>query len=1062
MPKVCGNPEWAEWVQELADRAEERGEKSSQTYKRAANALKSCPLPFTHPDDALQLVGVGPKIVQYLVGKVKAKCEKEGLPMPDRITSPARPRVQKATKKKRPSAASSDGEVDPREARRQRLTKGNPALPPPGAIAFQAHPDGHEWNKPLPGQKTGEAPRAAAAGSDPEDDEEAGAEKGKGKGKGKAREYIPRQNSGAYAILLSLYKNASYDEPQSWTTKSKIIEDGQEYSNTPFETGTAVRGGQVQGGQSFTYSAWSGMKTLTGKDLVVSDNKRPAKFALTPAGYALAEKLAPSADIVVHARPPTSSAGHPSSSGPNPPSSSGPAPGPSRPGFPGLGRSLGSTSASATTSGPSVGRSSFHASAPRQRQHTPPLFLEDPLPRANGAGDGDEDPEFQAQMRAALELSRRESTAALSSERDDLFEGGARNGNGSTSSRGLDGRKAASGIYAATAKQAVAAPIVKNVDTAFGYFYLTEDDARTLRRDEAETSQTDDGADLLFRIEYRAAQDLHPMVRGLKKVAHLTRSEPLPGGMTKSGYIRERVSNLIAPGFPQKIRAAAAATNGAEKEKAIEADPMSSLLGGYKAPEKRSKEAMYAAPPQVRHLGGAGADLGTKRGATSVANVLARFNPTAAAGIADDPPVAPAASSSRLPTHRPAPAPAAVGSSPKRPRLSASSILADAPRATSSTSTQKPLFASFDAPAASFAASASNGGPVINRHPLDPVRDHVSSTSYTFTPFSPIVWPAGSFRVYLVVDSREGTREHGKRVELCEKIEREGVRVDGKMMPLGDMIWVAKKVDPATGRPTGGDDVVLDAIVERKRLDDLCTSIIDGRYVGQKFRLKDSGISHRIYLVEKYDVAAQYEKFGKQIWTCKSQLQVNDGFLVHESANMADTINWLKKRTQVMSEMYESQDLHVIPDSHIDRTSYLSLQQHLRQRSPATVHHTTYSSFCALNRPDAALTLRTQWASMIQRVSGVSAEKAVQFLGRWETPRQFWEEACGHELEVERENEALEAAAAGAKGKRQPKKRKAEDFVFEELDDGGTRGIKGKLGAKIWELFMAEGERYAS
>lgn len=327
------------------------------------------------------------------------------------------------------------------------------------------------------------------------------------------------------------------------------------------------------------------------------------------------------------------------------------------------------------------------------------------------------------------------------------------------------------------------------------------------------------------------------MVRGLKKVAHLTRSEPLPGGMTKSGYIRERVSNLIAPGFPQKIRAAAAATNGAEKEKAIEADPMSSLLGGYKAPEKRSKEAMYAAPPQVRHLGGAGADLGTKRGATSVANVLARFNPTAAAGIADDPPVAPAASSSRLPTHRPAPAPAAVGSSPKRPRLSASSILADAPRATSSTSTQKPLFASFDAPAASFAASASNGGPVINRHPLDPVRDHVSSTSYTFTPFSPIVWPAGSFRVYLVVDSREGTREHGKRVELCEKIEREGVRVDGKMMPLGDMIWVAKKVDPATGRPTGGDDVVLDAIVERKRLDDLCTSIIDGRYVGQKVRL---------------------------------------------------------------------------------------------------------------------------------------------------------------------------------------------------------------------------------
>lgn len=47
------------------------------------------------------------------------------------------------------------------------------------------------------------------------------------------------------------------------------------------------------------------------------------------------------------------------------------------------------------------------------------------------------------------------------------------------------------------------------------------------------------------------------------------------------------------------------------------------------------------------------------------------------------------------------------------------------------------------------------------------------------------------------------------------------------------MLWVARRVD-ASGRPTGKDDVVLDAIVERKRLDDLCTSIKDGRYTEQK------------------------------------------------------------------------------------------------------------------------------------------------------------------------------------------------------------------------------------
>ena len=104
---------------------------------------------------------------------------------------------------------------------------------------------------------------------------------------------------------------------------------------------------------------------------------------------------------------------------------------------------------------------------------------------------------------------------------------------------------------------------------------------------------------------------------------------------------------------------------------------------------------------------------------------------------------------------------------------------------------------------------------------------------------------------------------------------------------------------------------------------------------------------------------------------------------------------------------------------------------------------------------------------MIQRVSGVGAEKAVQFLGRWETPRAFWEDTKRHEAEVEAENRRLDLVESdvvlgdNGKGKGKPKKvkrAKAEDYVFAELDDGGTRGIQGKLGAKIWELFRTEGK----
>ncbi|BGP39551.1 Crossover junction endonuclease mus81 [Rhodotorula kratochvilovae] len=1047
MPKPQpGNPDWARWVDELAQRSEERGEKSSQTYKRAAASLHSCPIPFSHPDEALQLKGVGPKIVQYLVGKIRDQCEKDGLPMPDRVPSPSRPRKAPTTKKKRPSLdVPSSDEFDPREARRQRTTKTDLDAP---RVQFQAHPDGHAWNEPP--SEDGPAPRGGKGKGKAK-------EKEKEKAPPKPREYLPRQNSGAYAILLALYQCASADEPESWTTKSRIMEVGQDYSSTPFDQGTANRGGQAQAGQSFTYTAWAGMKTLQTKELVITDNKRPAKYALTAAGYALGEKLAPSAGIALHARVPTSSsAAHPSSSG------ACPLPGSSA--FPGRGNALGGS-----TSGPRpaahVG-SSIHA-APARRRASSPLFAfsdyDDGAPSGDEGEDPAEDADFRAQMRRALELSRRES-AGLSSDPAAAAAGGAGE---ERERRGLDGRRAASGVYAAQAREKRDAPGLKNVDNAFGYFYLNEADERVLSRADAEVSQTDEGADLLYRIEYRLAQDLHPIVRGLKRPEALSRPVALPGGPTRSAYIRARVSNELAPGFPKSTTAAAA-----PPVRERPADPVASLLGGYEPPAKKAKDAMYAPPPDVRRLGADPAaqqgQTQQPRGAGNVMDVLARFNAKGgAAGAATSSASSAAASTSSsfrpAGTSRPTAEPVPDTPSPrKRARPTASAILAGAAAARSASSTAAPLQAAFDAPP---------GAPLVQRHPLDPVRDHAPPAGYAFAPFAPVVWPRGSFKVVLIVDSREGTREQGKRVELCEKIAREGVSVDGKMLPLGDMLWVARRVDPQTGRPAGGDDVVLDAIVERKRLDDLCTSILDGRYVGQKFRLKDSGISHRIYLIEKYDVATQYEKFGKQIWTCKSQLQVNDGFYVHESANLADTISYLKKRTQVMAELYEGNDLHVIPDALIDRTTYLYLQQSLRARPSTPAHHTTYASFCALNRPDAALTLRAQWGSMLQRVSGVSAEKAVQFLGRWDTPIAFFEEAQAHEREVTRENALLppeEAAPAGPGRKRAgaaagAKKRKAEDYVVEELDDGSAsaRGIKGKLGARIWELFMTSG-RYTS
>ncbi|KAI4830457.1 hypothetical protein KUCAC02_002087, partial [Chaenocephalus aceratus] len=55
-----------------------------------------------------------------------------------------------------------------------------------------------------------------------------------------------------------------------------------------------------------------------------------------------------------------------------------------------------------------------------------------------------------------------------------------------------------------------------------------------------------------------------------------------------------------------------------------------------------------------------------------------------------------------------------------------------------------------------------------------------------------------------------------------------------------------------------GRELVLDYIIERKRMDDLCGSIIDGHFREQKFRLKRCGLRNPCYLVEECGKAASH------------------------------------------------------------------------------------------------------------------------------------------------------------------------------------------------------------
>lgn len=178
--------------------------------------------------------------------------------------------------------------------------------------------------------------------------------------------------------------------------------------------------------------------TVIEKDLVMTDNKRPIKYSLTEAGYTLAEGLCPIAGVAIHA-PTFRSDSY-----------------------------LGEARRNSYGAGGSNGK----------RAATPPLFADEE--------GGDDD--FERQMAQAMQLSRLESSGGrptyvaprteasahqraaplplplpLPLERPRHPSSGGSSSTNRTSGPVMDGRKAASGHYAARAAPAAGGPVAGNV-----------------------------------------------------------------------------------------------------------------------------------------------------------------------------------------------------------------------------------------------------------------------------------------------------------------------------------------------------------------------------------------------------------------------------------------------------------------------------------------------------------------------------------------------------------------------------------------------------------------------
>ncbi|XP_043826618.1 crossover junction endonuclease MUS81 isoform X4 [Dromiciops gliroides] len=216
----------------------------------------------------------------------------------------------------------------------------------------------------------------------------------------------------------------------------------------------------------------------------------------------------------------------------------------------------------------------------------------------------------------------------------------------------------------------------------------------------------------------------------------------------------------------------------------------------------------------------------------------------------------------------------------------------------------------------------------------------------------PLELGPGQYRILLCVDVSE-TTGGSHRPEILRELQRLGVPHDVRKLHVGDFVWVAQETRPR--EPTRPVELVLDHVVERKRLDDLCGSIIDGRFREQK---------------------------------------VIDGFFVKRTSDLKESTAYLALLTRALQRLYEGQILR--------RRTWGDERDPGARNPPCSLF--TFSDFNEGAMKNKAQSVREVFARQLMQVRGVSGEKAAALLEKYSTPASLLAayDACSSPQEQEK------------------------------------------------------------
>ncbi|KAK6587775.1 hypothetical protein RS030_81462 [Cryptosporidium xiaoi] len=245
------------------------------------------------------------------------------------------------------------------------------------------------------------------------------------------------------------------------------------------------------------------------------------------------------------------------------------------------------------------------------------------------------------------------------------------------------------------------------------------------------------------------------------------------------------------------------------------------------------------------------------------------------------------------------------------------------------------------------------------------------------------------------LNASNSLKSSGISQSLLNRLCDQGFKIELKNLPIGDIIWVARPIYESNNEKASIDEsYVLPWIIERKTGSDMCSSIMDGRYEEQKYRLMRSlGVENVIYLLE--DLNSIHENIiwssgnngpissgrvaPKQILkSAQASTQFITGFHILQSQSTGHTLTLLVGLHQVITSNVKNR--YSCSDSN------LKIIENISKARPI------YKDWEYNSKKSSNLTIEEVFGKQLRSIKGCGPEATEALLSVWSTPYSMYKD----------------------------------------------------------------------